>query len=434
MKRYILDELAQWKDNPNHKPLILRGARQTGKTWIMQHFAEQYSNNYIYINFEDNQLLEHLFERDFDMDRISLEIEVATGKRLTERTLLLLDEIQEVKRGITALKYFYEKRPDISVIAAGSLLGLAMHNNDSFPVGKVEFMPVYPLSFCEFLEAMDESGLVRLIQECRYGMLATFANKLEAYLKQYFYIGGMPEVVAAFAQNKDFRAARKIQMQILNSYEQDFSKHAPAKEVPRIRMVWNSIVAQLSKENKKFIYGLIKEGARAKDFELALERLRDAGLIYKVPRTKKGLLPLSAYEDFSAFKVYLSDIGLLGAMAELPAEAFLHSSTFFTDFKGALTEQFVFEQLRLDSTNRFFYWSQEQSQGEIDFLVQRESTIIPIEVKAAENLRAKSLRLFVSSYEGLHGVRFSLSPYREQEWMTNYPLYTAETALKKKQE
>ncbi len=423
MIRNAINELYAWKSKPNRKPLILQGARQVGKTWLMKQFASEAFGDYVYVNFENNALLEHLFEQDFDIDRILVELQIATGQEITTDTLLLLDEIQEVKRGVTALKYFQELRPQQPVIAAGSLLGISMHRDDSFPVGKVDFMTLYPMSFMEFMDAMGEQQLIRLLQSKNWEMIRTFAPRLETLLRQYFYVGGMPEVVSSFATNKDVKTVRELQQDILDSYDRDFSKHAPTAEVPRIRMVWRSVSGQLAKENKKFIYGFLKEGARAKDFEVAIEWLRDAGLIYKVQRTKKGLMPLSAYEDFAAFKVYMLDVGLLGAMSSIPATLLLQQNAILTDYKGAMTEQFVMQQLRLNKGNKIYYWSQDNSQGELDFLVQQGEQIIPIEVKAEENLQSKSLRLFVQSNEGLHGVRFSMSGYKEQTWLTNYPLY-----------
>ena len=430
MIRYDIERLRQWNSRENRKPLILQGARQVGKTWLMEQFAkEEYADNYVYINFENNLLLNHVFERDFDIDRILLEIQIATGKNINTDTLLLFDEIQEAKRGITSLKYFYEQRPAQHIIAAGSLLGISIHANDSFPVGKVEFMRLYPMSFMEFLEAIDKEQLVRLLKSRNWEMINTFLPQLESLLRQYYYVGGMPEVVSNFSQNHDLQRVRELQLSILDSYDRDFSKHAPIAEVPRIRLVWRSIIGQLAKENKKFIYGFIKQGARAKDFEVAIEWLTDAGLIYKVHRTKKGLLPLTAYEDFAAFKVYLSDIGLLGAMANLPQQTLLDGNNIFSDFKGALTEQYVLQTLQQRYNRSIYYWSADNSQGEIDFLIQQDDKIIPIEVKAEENVQAKSLRLFVERNKGLHGVRFSMSPYREQEWLTNYPLSTVEVAM-----
>lgn len=429
MIRYAIDQLKAWVHQPNRKPLILQGARQVGKTWLMKQFAAECFEHSVYVNFENNQLLEHLFEKDFDMDRILLELQIATHTTITPNTLLLFDELQEVKRGVTALKYFQELLPEQPIIAAGSLLGIAMHRDDSFPVGKVDFLTLYPMSFFEFAEAMGEQLLVKQLRDQRWEIINKYASRLETLLRQYFYVGGMPEVVSAFVQNKDFVQVRMIQQAILDSYDHDFSKHAPVREVPRIRMIWRSVSGQLSKENKKFIYGFLKQGARAKDFELALSWLQDAGLIYKVHRTKAGRLPLSAYEDFSAFKVFLLDVGLLGALSGVEPQMMLEENELFKEFKGALTEQYVMQQLRTNRQNMIYYWSQDNSQGEIDFLVQQGVRIHPIEVKAEENLQSKSLRWFVEHNTGLRGVRFSMSGYRDQDWLTNYPLYSVEAIM-----
>ena len=429
MKRYALNQLKTWKGQPNRKPLILQGARQVGKTWLMKQFAKECFEHSVYINFENNQLLAHLFEKDFDIDRILLELQIATRETITPNTLLLFDEIQEVKRGVTALKYFYELRPEQPIIAAGSLLGIAMHRDDSFPVGKVDFMTLYPLSFCEFAEAMGEELLIKQVKQQNWSLITSHASRLEDLLRKYYYIGGMPEVVNAFVQNTDFVQVRTIQQAILDSYDRDFSKHAPINEVPRIRMVWRSVIGQLAKENKKFIYGFLKKGARAKEFEMALSWLQDAGLVYKVHRTKTAKLPLSAYEDFSAFKLYLLDVGLLGALSGVSEQVLLQKNELMSGFKGALTEQYVMQQLRCHRQNIIYYWSQETSQGEIDFLVQQGDCILPVEVKAEDNLQAKSLKWFVENNKGLHGLRFSMSGYREQDWITNYPLYTVEAVI-----
>ena len=429
MKRKAIEELYRWKARTDRKPLIVQGARQVGKTWLMKEFAKEAYQKCAYVNFEDNDMLRQLFQNDFDIPRIINSIQWTTGVTIDADTLIILDEIQEAPRGITALKYFQEKAPEYHVVAAGSLLGIAMHQNDSVPVGKVDFMYLYPLSFFEFLEAIGEQRMVDLLLSKDWQMITMFRTKFEERLRQYYYVGGMPAVVSAFAEGGDIEHVRNLQNGILESYERDFSKHAPAIEVPRIRMVWQSVPAQLSKENRKFVYGVVKEGARAKDFELAIEWLKDAGLIYKVNRSKKGQLPLAAYEDFSAFKIFMSDIGLMGAMSKLPAQSLLSGNALFSDFKGALTEQYVMQQLKTNSNLAIYYWSADSSRGEIDFLLQRDCDIIPVEVKAEENLQAKSLRSFVEKNPGLHGVRLSMSPYREQDWMTNYPLYSVLVVL-----
>lgn len=429
MKRNAIKELYEWKENNGRKPLVILGARQVGKTWLMKEFGKEAYKKCAYVNFEDNDDLRGLFEHDFDIQRIIANLQWTTGVTIDEDTLIILDEIQEAPRGITALKYFQEKAPQYHVIAAGSLLGIAMHKNDSFPVGKVDFMHLYPLSFYEFLNAIGEKKMVDLLQAKDWTMLTMVRAKFEERLRQYYFVGGMPAAVLAFVNDGDLNKVRTIQKSIIEAYERDFSKHAPAIEVPRIRMVWHSIPSQLSKENRKFIYGMIKEGARAKDFELAIEWLKDAGLIYKVNRCKKAQLPLAAYEDFSAFKMFLSDIGLMGAMGNIPVQSLLNGNMLFSDFKGALTEQFVLQQMKTNQSLSIYYWSADNSRGEIDFLVQQEEKVIPIEVKAEENLQAKSLRMFVERNPGLKGCRFSMSPYREQDWLVNYPLYSVLTIL-----
>lgn len=423
MKRVAIKELYDWKNRAERKPLIIRGARQVGKTWLMKEFATEAYPRYAYINFEDNELVRDVFQKDFDIDRILMALRLFTGVAIDSDTLLLFDEIQEAPRGVTALKYFQEKAPQYHVIAAGSLLGISMHANDSFPVGKVDFVDLYPLSFIEFLSAMGQEELSVLLAKQDWSLISVFHSRFVELLKHYFFVGGMPEVVSFFVAHKDFASVRRLQQAILDSYDRDFSKHAPIAEVPRIRMVWRSIQSQLSKENRKFIYGLIKEGARAREFELAIEWLMDAGLIYKVSRSKKGLLPLSAYEDFSAFKLFMLDTGLMCAMSNLPARSLLEGNALFTDYKGAITEQYVLQQLQTIGGMSIYYWSADNSRGELDFLLQYDSHIIPVEVKAEENLQSKSLRTFVEKNKELQGIRFSMSEYRQQEWMTNYPLY-----------
>ena len=424
MKRDAIKYLYEWKSRANHKPMIVRGARQVGKTWLMRAFAEEAYDRYVYVNFEDNELIRNVFERDFDIERIILALQVATGEMIDRDTLIIFDEIQEAPKGLTALKYFYEKAPEYSILAAGSLLGISMHEAVSFPVGKVEFMDLYPLSFREFLNALGQSQLVTVLEKEDWKLISLFHNKLVEYLKIYYFVGGMPGVVMEYLDTKDFNRVRVVQQEILNAYDNDFSKHAPNKEVPRLRMVWRSVLAQLAKENKKFIYGMLKEGARAKEFEMALEWLQDAGLLYKVNRTKAGKMPLSAYEDFAAFKVFILDVGLLSAMGKLTSQIILDGDVIFEEFKGALTEQYVFQQMKTYKDIDIYYWSADNSSGEIDFIVQKEGVITPIEVKSAENLQSKSLLAFIKRHPELKGLRFSMSEYKEQEWMKNRPLYS----------
>lgn len=424
MKRDAIKYLYEWKSRANHKPMIVRGARQVGKTWLMRAFAEEAYDRYVYVNFEDNELIRNVFERDFDIERIILALQVATGEVIDKDTLLIFDEIQEAPKGLTALKYFYEKAPEYSILAAGSLLGISMHEAVSFPVGKVEFMDLYPLSFREFLNALGQSQLVTVLEKEDWELMSLFHNKLVEYLKIYYFVGGMPGVVMEYLDTKDFNRVRVVQQEILNAYDNDFSKHAPNKEVPRLRMVWRSVLAQLAKENKKFIYGMLKEGARAKEFEIALEWLQDAGLLYKVNRTKAGKMPLSAYEDFAAFKVFILDVGLLSVMGKLTSQIILDGDVIFEEFKGALTEQYVFQQMKTHKDIDIYYWSADNSSGEIDFIVQKEGVITPIEVKSSENLQSKSLSAFIKRHPELKGLRFSMSEYKDQEWMKNKPLYS----------
>ena len=422
MERFAIETLKKWKEKPRRKPLIVEGARQVGKTWLVKEFARQCYKDIAYINFENQKHLQSLFTTDFDLNRIMLAIQTETGITCKPgKTLLFLDEIQEADNGLTVLKYFQENAPEQHVIAAGSLLGIELHKKESFPVGKVEFLKLHPFCFKEFLLAVNESGLYNLLQSKDWTLIKTFRNKYIERLRQYYYIGGMPEAVSAFAEGADFNEVRDIQDGILNSYDNDFSKHAPNDMVPRIKQLWNSIPAQLSRENRKFIYGLIKEGARAREYELAMMWLRDCGLIHLVNCVKVPKYPLKAYEDLSAFKLFILDVGLLAAMNDVDAKVMLKGNSIFTEFKGALTEQYVLQQLITNHTP--YYWSKTNSQAEIDFLIQHEDGIIPIEVKAEENLRAKSLRQFVTEYKPRTAIRTSMSDYREEEWMTNIPLY-----------
>lgn len=423
MYRKAIEELKQWKSRKNRKPLILRGARQVGKTWLMQEFASTCYEKYVYINFEDEEVLQHVFEDNFDIDRIIESIELRFSTSITNDTLLIFDEIQSAHRGITSLKYFYEKAPEMHIIVADSMLGLS--TAESIPVGKVDYLDLYPMTFDEFLIAMGKQNIAEAIKKHNWAVLKSVKDIVVRDLKTYYYVGGMPEAVKEFVESRDYKEVRRIQNNILVSYDSNFIKHAPVDIVPRIRMVWNSLPSQLAHENKKFIYGAVKHGSRAKDFEVALQWLVDAGLVIKVNRTKAGMLPLNAFEDLAAFKLFTLDIGLLSAMNKVKAETLMMGNDLFTIFKGALTEQFVAQHL-VTFVDFLYYWSAENSRGEIDFLVQIDDTILPIEVKAEENLQSKSLRIFVTKNAGLLGVRLSMSDYREQEWMVNYPLYAVE--------
>ena len=424
MERDLMLDLIQWKNKSNRKPLILKGARQVGKTWLMKEFGKKYYKYTAYVNFDNNERMKEIFESDYDIQRILMAINIETGvKLLPAETLIIFDEIQEAPRALASLKYFYENAPEYSIIAAGSLLGVAIHKGVSFPVGKVDSLELNPLSYREFLKAVGEEGLVKLLQSKDYSLISSFKDKYIEWLKKYYYIGGMPEVVENFINNKDFYEVRYIQKQIIEMYENDFSKHTPDNELPRIRMVWNSIPMQLAKENKKFFFGKIKEGARAKDFELAIEWLLDCGLIKKVYKVTKPNMPLKAYMDFSSFKLYLIDVGLLGALSDLDAKTIIDGNLIFTEFKGALTEQYVLQQLIADTSYKPYYFTENKSEGEIDFIIQKGSQIVPIEVKAEENLKAKSLKVYCEKYQPAEAIRTSMSDYREQSWLTNIPLY-----------
>lgn len=425
MYRNKMEELIKWKESSNRKPLIIRGARQVGKTWLMKEFGKVYYEKCAYINFDDNTRMNKLFDEDFDLDRIIQGLKIESGVNIEpENTLIILDEIQETPKALKALKYFCENAREYHIISAGSLLGVAIHAGTSFPVGKVDFLDLTPLNFFEFLEALNEKAMLQLLKNNDFDMINVFDTKLKEYLKLYYYIGGMPEVVSAYIENKDLLEVRKIQKTLLDDYEQDFSKHAPSNIVPRIRQLWNNIPTQLAKENKKFIYGLVREGARAREYEIALSWLIDCGLIYQINRVKNSKVPLSAYQDFSAFKLYLLDVGLLSAMAGIDAKTLLEGNEIFEEFKGSLTEQYVLCQLKQCTNLDIFYWSSDTGIAEVDFITQIGRNNIPIEVKASENLQAKSLKTFVQKYNTKFNIRTSMSSYREEDWLINIPLYS----------
>lgn len=425
MYRYKIEELKKWKESSTRKPMIIRGARQVGKTWLMKEFGKEFYERCAYINFDDNSRMNKLFEEDFDLDRIIQGLKIESGVNIEpENTLIIFDEIQETPKALKALKYFCENAREYHIISAGSLLGVAIHEGTSFPVGKVDFMDLTPLSFFEFLEALGENELLKLLKNNDFPMIEVFNTKIKEYLKLYYYVGGMPEVVNAYATNKDLKEVRKIQKELLSAYEQDFSKHAPSNIVPRIRQLWNNIPTQLAKENKKFIYGLIKEGARAREYEIALSWLIDCGIVYQINRVNNCKVPLSAYQDFNAFKLYLLDVGLLAAMAETDEKTLLDENEIFVEFKGSLTEQYVLCQLKQCTDLNVFYWTADTGTAKIDFITQIRGNNVPIEVKANENLQAKSLKTFVQKYNTEINVRTSMSNYRKEDWLINVPLYS----------
>jgi len=422
--RTAIEDLYKWKDSANRKPLIIEGARQVGKTWLMKEFGSKAYQNTVYINFDSNLRMKELFSSDLDVKRIIMGLELYSNVNITPGdTLIIFDEVQEVPRALTSLKYFYENAPEYHIICAGSLLGIALHEGTSFPVGKVDFLKLYPLSFIEFLMATGNERFADLLSTGDYSLICSFKQLFIDSLQQYYFVGGMPEAVKSYSEHFDWDEVRNIQSQILNAYEQDFSKHAPADVVPKIRLIWNSIPSQLAKENKKFIYGMVREGARAKEYENAIMWLNDCGLVHKVPRVTVGRLPLKAYEDTKAFKMYLLDVGLLGCMTGIKKETLLDGNDLFVEFKGALTEQYVLQQVITDQNMDVFYYTNDNGSCEVDFIVDNGKCVVPLEVKAEVNLRAKSLKTFVDKFNPKTAVRSSMADYKREGTLTNLPLY-----------
>lgn len=429
MERSIYSSLKKWKESPTRKPLILQGARQVGKTYILKEFGAREYSEVVYINCDDNNDMQNMFV-DYDVDRIIRSMSAISGVSIKpSTTLLILDEIQEVERGLASLKYFCEKAPEYHVAVAGSLLGITLHEGTSFPVGKVDMLYMYPMDFEEFLLAMGKEQLVELLRNNSWATLTPLRGMLTELLRQYYFVGGMPEAVKTYVERGDIWEVRSIHSKIIDAYRNDMSKHVPKQQVQRINMVWNSIPSQLARDNKKFIYGALRKGARANDFEIAIQWLVDSGLVHKVHRISKPVVPLKFYEDMASFKLFLLDCGLLGALSETPPEQILIGDNVFEEYKGAFTENYVLQQLKSLPRTFVYYYSNDNSTLEIDFVVQHDTHIIPIEVKAEENLRAKSLRQFVIDNPGLHGVRFSMSDYREQDWLTNVPLWAVKWAF-----
>ena len=427
MYRIAIEKLYQWKESKRRKPLIIEGARQVGKTWLMKEFGEKAYQDTIYINFDSNSRMSELFSEDLNVARLIMGIELYAGKKIDpDHTLLIFDEVQEVPKALSSLKYFYENAPQYHIVCAGSLLGIALHGGTSFPVGKVDFLNLYPLSFKEFLMATTGERFAELLENQDYQMVNAFKQTFIDALKQYYFVGGMPEAVESFVEEKDFNEVREIQKRILSAYEQDFSKHAPIEIVPKIRMVWNSIPSQLAKENKKFIYGLVREGGRAKEYETAIMWLCDCGLIHKVSRVNAAGLPLKAYEDLKAFKMFLVDVGLLGCMTGLRQRTLLDGNELFTEFKGALTEQYVCQQLKTIQDLDIYYYTNDRGSCEVDFVVDTGEEIVPLEVKAEVNLKAKSLKNYHEKYNPPISIRTSMADYKKEDWIVNLPLYAIE--------
>lgn len=425
MYRNIEEKLQAWKETPNRKPLILLGARQVGKTWIMRSFGKAHYKNVAYVNCDEEPLAKTMFETDYSIPRILLMVQAITGEQvLPGETLLIFDEIQEAPRALHSLKYFSENAPEYHVMAAGSLLGVALGHKESYPVGKVNMLRLYPMNFNEFLLALGENQLHALLQNDERELLSVMKSKYINLLRQYYFVGGMPEVVRTYAERRNLQEVRSLQRDIIESYRRDVSKHATKSEAVRINQVLDSIPSQLTKENKKFIYCVIREGARAAQYELAIQWLVDAGIVYKVPRVSTLKMPLKAYEDTGVFKLFLLDCGLLGQMVEAPAAQVIASNSAFTEYKGAFTEQYVHQQLVSSGINPY-YWSSERSSAEIDFVVQAGERVIPIEVKAEENVRARSMSEYIKHNPDLHlkGLRISMKGHVDQGWMENVPLY-----------
>ena len=423
MYRNIIEKLKDWKNKKGRKPLVLAGARQVGKTYILKEFGKREFANVAYINCDDNELAKNLFVKDYNMQRILLAIGAITGENIEAgKTLIILDEIQESFRGLSVLKYFCENAPEYHVAVAGSLLGIAMHKGESFPVGKVDILHIYPMTFDEFLLAKGKEQMVSLLYTKDWDTVKLLRNEYVKTLREYYFVGGMPEAVKTFVEKNDAVRVREVQNNILYAYQKDISKHVPTSESNRINMVWQSMPSQLVKENKKFIYGVAKPGGRAKDFESAIQWLIDAGLVYKSERVSQPKMPLKFYVDISSFKLFLLDCGLLGAMSEIPPQQLLVAENGMEESKGAFTENYVMSQLVSVLDTSIFYYSND-SKLEIDFLIQHGNNIVPIEAKAEENLRSKSLSTLVNSHPEMEGLRFSMSDYREQGWMKNVPLY-----------
>lgn len=424
MFRFAMKKLQNWKEKDNRKPLIIMGARQVGKTWLMKEFGKSFYKKVAYVSFYNNKRMNDVFQVDFDIKRILMNLNIETGVTITpEDTLIILDEIQEAPKVLESLKYFCEEAPEYHIVAAGSLLGVAIHDGVSYPVGKVDILDLYPFNFREFLFAMDEETLSEALDTKDYTLIDNFSDKYLFWLKNYYYVGGMPAVVDAFRMHKDYGEVRQIQNDIVRQYEGDFGKHIDSHTLPRIRMVWDSIPIQLAKENKKFFFGQIKKGARSSEYEIAIQWLIDCGLVYKVSRVNEPHMPLKAYKSMNAYKLFVIDVGLLGAMSELEAESILEGNDIFIEFKGALSEQYVLQQLISDTEYTPYYYGTEKSTFEQDFLIQKGKNIIPIEVKAETNIHSQSLRAYCDKYHPERAVRFSALKYMDQEWMENIPLY-----------
>lgn len=423
MDRLILEELHQWKSSPRRKPLILNGARQVGKTWILKHFGKTCYDNVAYLNCDNEPLAANLFE-DYDTNRIIRMLEVLTNTQIIAgKTLIIIDELQEAPRGLHALKYFAENAPEQHVVVAGSLLGLMLHKGENFPVGKVNILQMHPMCFSEFLKATGEEQLSSSLRAGEWQITNTLHEKINRLLRLYLYIGGMPEAVQAYCDHVPLREIRTIHNEILTTYINDLSKHAPKEQVIRITQVFQSIPAQIAKENKKFVFGLLKKGARAKEFEMAIQWLQDAGIVHKVCQVSKPQAPLSFYEEHEAFKLFLLDCGLLGAMNATNASEVTLTEKAFEEYNGALTEQLVLQELKCISDLPVYYYAKPNAKQEIDFMIMVNNQAIPIEAKAGENLQAKSLKQYITDNNPSKAIKTSLMPFKSNEIIDNVPLY-----------
>lgn len=424
MYRKIFSKLIDWKRADNRKPLLLLGARQVGKTWLMKEFGREEYSNIAYINCDEEPLTKNLFTGDYDIERLIIAFQAITGETINPHTtLIILDEIQEAPRGLHSLKYFCENAPEYHIIAAGSLLGVTLSQQESFPVGKVNMLHLYPLDFGEFLLALGEKELYAMLEKHDHSLEHFFSSKLTDLLRQYYYVGGMPEAVSEYSETKNLNQIRKIQSDILQAYRNDISKHTTKTESIRISQVLDSLPTQLSRENKRFIFGAARPGGRAADFEMAIQWLIDAGLVYKIPRVTKIASPLKFYQELTAFKLFFLDVGLLCCMSDVKASTILLESDALVEYKGMLAEQYTAQQL-ISAGFSPFYWSNDKSPAELDFIIETENDVYPVEVKASTNVRGKSIAQYAQNNPGKRGIRFSLLGYQKQDWLTNYPLFT----------
>lgn len=425
MERLAIQDLERWRVSPRRRPLLLQGARQVGKTWLMREFGERAFANIAYVNFLEDENMINVFEGSLSPDRLLDAVRLQTGVEAgSPDTLVVFDEVQECPRALTSLKAFAEQVPEVPLIAAGSLLGVALHQGASFPVGKIDHLSLYPMTFKEFLLAADENAMVDALDAADESLMDAFSERFTEQLKRYYFVGGMPEAVLAWVEQKDYQEVRAVQNRLLFDYEHDFSKHVTPDLTEKLRLVWGSVPAQLARENKKFIYSAVRTGARARGYEEAIQWLCDAGLLIKVNRVSKGGLPLAGYEDKDAFKLYFLDVGLLGAASRLAPSVLIEGDALFTEFKGSLTENYACQELMANGVHPC-YWSADRSAAEVDFVYDYDAAVVPVEVKAETNLRAKSLRQFVERNELGHGVRLSLAGFQRQDWVVNIPLYAA---------